>query len=374
MKPIAFAALAVVTVAVAGGAYYATLERDATIADAWQRQPLYPGLLERVNDATSVRVATQSDGTVTMTKEGDTWTVAEKYGYKADFDKIRDALVELASMETLEPKTQKPENFAALHVQDVTPKDGGNTDSIRFTAKAGDKPLADLLIGLTRPKDMGAGVFVRKHGDTQVWLASGSFQPPRRTLQWLDRDVVNIDSRRILRVTMTHPDGDTFTVERPDLGAENMAYASPVPEGKEPKAPNEMNNMANVTDFLIFEDVRPAQEVTWTADPVVSTYRTYDGLTLTLTAVKQDDHTWVKASAAASPRVDGLDAFAKEKKGEDSAAGRIADQVKTADAVTAEIAALNKHLAGWAYRLTDYKSGKVTETSANMVKDLGKTH
>lgn len=372
MKPITFAALAVVTAAVAGGAWYATQQREATvIADPWQRQPLYPGLLERVNDVTSVRVATQADGTITMTRKGERWTVAEHNGYPADFDKIRAALVELASMDTLEPKTQKPQNFAALNVEDVKAPEGTTTNSIRFTAKAGDTVLADLLVGRTRPKDIGEGVFVRKHGEDQVWLANGSFQPNRRALQWLDRTVVNIDARRIRRVTVLHSDGDTFTVERPDPGSEDLVYASPVPAGMEPKPPHEMNNMASVADFLIFEAVRPAGEIAWTADPVVSTYRTQDGLTLTLTAVALEDEVWVKASAAPSPRTEGIDAFMAEQKGQDSAAGRIADQLKPADEVKAEIAALNDRLAPWAYRLTDYKSGKVTQRSADMLQPVG---
>lgn len=371
MKPATFAALAIATVVVAGAAYYATMQRDAVISDPWERQPLYPDLLERVNDVTSVQVATQADGTITMTKQDDGWTVAERHEYAADFGKIRDALVELASMETLEPKTQKPEKFPELGVENVEAPEGETTNSIRFTAKAGDDVLADLLIGRVRPEDIGKGVFVRKHGEDQAWLATGSFQPPRQALQWLDRSVVNIDSRRILEVTVAHPDGDSFTVRRQDMGGENMAYVSPVPEGKEPKPAHELNNMANIPDFLIFDDVRPADEITGTADPVVSTYRTYDGLTLTLTAVEQDGQTWVKGRAAESPRAEGVDAFVEEHKGKDSTAGRIADEFRSADAVAEEIAAMNEHLSPWAYSLTEYKSGKVIQRSVGLLQDAG---
>lgn len=371
MKPATFAALAIATVVVAGAAYYATMQRDAVVADPWERQPLYPDLLERVNDVTSVRIASQADGIVTLTKQDDRWTVAERHDYAADFGRIRAALVELARMESLEPKTSKPENFADLAVQDVEAPEGTTTNSIRFTAKAGEEVLADLLIGRVRPEDVGKGVFVRKHGENQVWLASGAFQPNRRALQWLDRSVVNIDSRRIWEVTVTHPDGDTFTVHRPEMGSENMAYASPTPEGQEPKPAHELNNMANIPDFLIFEDVQPADNVAWTADPVVSTYRTYDGLTLTLTAVEHEGETWVKGTAATSPRADGIDEFVAEHEGEDSAAGRIADEFKSADAAAAEADAIAKHLAPWAYRLTAYKSGKVTQRSDGMLQAAG---
>lgn len=371
MKPATFAALAIATVVVAGGAYYATIQREAVTADPWERQPLYPDLMERVNDVTTVRVATQADGTITMTRQDDHWTVAERYDYPADFGKIRDSLVELASMETLEPKTQRPENFAELGVENVEAAEGGATNSIRFTAKAGDEVLADLLIGQVRPKDIGEGVFVRKHGENQVWLTTGSFQPPRRVLQWLDRSVVNIDSRRIREVRVAHPDGDTFSVHRPEMGSENMAFASPVPEGREPKPAHELNNMANIPDFLIFEEVRPAGDIAWTADPIVSTYRTYDGLTLTLTAVEHEGETWVTGSAETGPRADGIDAFLEEHQGEDSTAGRIAGQFKTAEAAAAEAEAISDHLAPWAYRLTEYKTGKVVQRSGDLLQAEG---
>ena len=74
----------------------------------------------------------------------------------------------------------------------------------------GDETLADLLVGRDRPAEVGGGVFVRKAGENQTWLASGSYQPNRRAIQWLDRNIVNIDSRRVHRVTMQHADGDGF--------------------------------------------------------------------------------------------------------------------------------------------------------------------
>ncbi len=372
MKATTFAALAAVTLVVAGGAYFVSQQRDASIADPWQRQALYPGLLERVNDVTALRVATQADGPMTMTKgEAGVWTMAEAHGYRVDFDKIRQTLVELASLETLEPKTAKPENYPGLAVENVEAPDGATTKSIRITAKAGDEVLADLLVGRARPKDIGAGVFVRKYGEDQAWLATGSYQPNQKPLQWLDRNVVNIDSRRVQQVTVTHPDGDTFTVTKPEMGSEDMAYASPVPKGQQPKPVHEMNNMASITDFLIFEEVKPVEDVDWSQPAVVSTYRTFDGLTLTITAVKDGTNTWVRVAAAESPRADGTEAFITENKGQDSTAGRIADQFIAADAVVATVEDLNKRLAPWAYRLTDYKSGKVTQRSADLLQAAG---
>lgn len=368
MKPATFAALAAITVAVAGGAYWATQQREAVIADPWERTALYPGIEERLNDVTGVRINTQADGTLTMSKGERGWILAEKYGYAADFDKVRQTLVELSSMETLEPKTSKPENYPELAVEAVGEQGGKPTSSTHVTVSAGSEAVADLIVGRTRPKDVGAGVFVRKNGEDRAWLATGSYQPNTRAIQWLDRNVVNIDSRRIRHVRMMHADGDNFEVEKPDIASEDMAYASPVPEGLEAKPVHEMNNMASVTDFLILEDVRPASEVDWTAGPVVSTYETYDGLNLTFTAVRFEGKVWVRGQAEAVPLDERIAAFVEEHKGKDSAQGRMADEMKSADAVTAEIQEINERLSGWAYQLTDYKSGKVTQRSEDMLQ------
>ena len=372
MKTSTFAALAVVTAVAIGGAFYATQEREAVIAESFEKAPLYPDLLSRVNDVTWLRINSQSDGPLTMVKQDGIWVLEEKGGYYADIEKISQSLVELSSMETIEPKTKKPENFPELYVEDVEAPEGTITNSIHVTAKAGDETLADLLVGRDRPAEVGGGVFVRKAGENQTWLASGSYQPNRRAIQWLDRNIVNIDSRRVHRVTMQHADGDGFEVRRPDIAAENMAYGSFVPPGMEPKPPHEMNNMAQIVDFLVLEDVRLAAELDWSKPETIAWFETYDGLKVAVTAKKDGDHTWFRIVVEPGTVQDDVDSFVAEFKGEDSMKGRIADQMKTAEEAAAEIATLNERLAPWAFRFTEYKTGKAVERSADMLQAEGK--
>ena len=75
MKPSTFAVLAVVTAAAIGGAFYATQERDAVIAESFEKRPIYPNLLSRVNDVTWIRVNSHADGPLTMSKQGGDWVL-----------------------------------------------------------------------------------------------------------------------------------------------------------------------------------------------------------------------------------------------------------------------------------------------------------
>jgi hypothetical protein len=259
-----------------------------------------------------------------------------------------------------------------LYVEDVEASDRSTTNSIHVTVKAGEETLADLLVGRTRPVDIGGGVFVRKSGENQSWLASGSYQPNRKALQWLDRNIINVDSRRVHRVTMQHADGDGFEVRRPDIASENMEYASFVPPGLEPKPTHEMNNMAQIVDFLVMEDVRPAEELDWTAPDSIIWFETYDGLKIAVTAKKEGKHTWFRVAAEEGEVREVLADFVAEFKGQDSMQGRIADQMKTAEEAAAEIASLNQRLAPWAFRFTEYKTGKAVERSADMLQQEAK--
>lgn len=372
MKTSTFAALAVVTAAAIGGAIYATQEREAVITESFEREVLYPDLLSRVNDVTWLRVNSQADGLLTMVKREGNWVLEEKHGYFADIEKISQTLVELSSMETLEPKTSKPENFAQLYVEDVEAPEGTITNSIHVTVKAGEEKLADLLVGRTRPVDVGGGVFVRKKGENQSWLASGSYQPNRKALKWLDRNIINVDSRRVHRVTMQHADGDGFEVRRTDIASEDMMYGSFVPPGLEPKPAHEMKNMAQIVDFLVMEDVRPADEIDWTSPDSIVWFETYDGQKIAITAKNEGKHTWFRVVAEEGVVHEDLAGFVAEFKGKDSLEGRIADQMNTAEEAEAEIAMLNQRLAPWAFRFTEYKTGKAVSRSSDMLQEAGK--
>ncbi len=372
MKTSTFAALAVVTAAAIGGAIYATQEREAVITESFEREVLYPDLLSRVNDVTWLRVNSQADGPLTMVKREGNWVLEEKHGYFADIEKISQTLVELSSMETLEPKTSKPENFAQLYVEDVEAREGTITNSIHVTVKAGEEKLADLLVGRTRPVDVGGGVFVRKKGENQSWLASGSYQPNRKALKWLDRNIINVDSRRVHRVTIQHADGDGFEVRRTDIASEDMMYGSFVPPGLEPKPAHEMKNMAQIVDFLVMEDVRPADEIDWTSPDSIVWFETYDGLKIAITAKNEGKHTWFRVVAEEGVVHEDLAGFVAEFKGKDSLEGRIADQMNTAEEAEAEIAMLNQRLAPWAFRFTEYKTGKAVSHSSDMLQEAGK--
>lgn len=366
MKTTSFLVLAVVTFVVAVAAVATVWQRERSTLGAYERQALYPGLGDRINDVDKIAIETKSDGAITISRKDGKWGLDERSGYPVDFEKVRRALIDVSDIETIEPRTADPDKYKKLQVEDP---DGETASSIRFRAWEGDTELADLVIGRTRAVDLGGGVFVRRYDEPRSWLATGDFQPPRRLILWLDRNIVNVDQRRIRSAEITRPDGGTVRIEKTDPAAEDYTLVGPVPEGRQAKPAHDLRALASALDFLIFEDVRPHGEVDFAAaEAVVGRFETYDGLQVTVRAVEQDGKTWTDVALAEGTRSEDLDAFVAEHKGKDSREGRIADLMQPPEAIAETIAEKNAFIGRWAYELTGYKTGVIRSSIESLTE------
>jgi hypothetical protein len=101
---------------------------------------------------------------------------------------------------------------------------------------------------------------------------------------------------------------------------------------------------------------------------VETIYETFDGVRLVYRAKKlEDGKTWVTLNLEPAGRWAGLDAFLEANKGKDTESGRIADQFKTSEEVAAEIEKWSASASGWAYRLTDYKTKRLTARTPDVI-------
>ncbi|MCY3981783.1 MAG: DUF4340 domain-containing protein [Alphaproteobacteria bacterium] len=367
MKLRSFLFLLVLTAATAAAAIAVLVDERIRSSDPVAGAMLYPGLLDRVNDIDFVEVSTMVDGTVSARREDGRWAVAQRHGYPADFDMLKRMLYDLARIELIEPRTSRPALYPKIRVEDL----GDNSaESIRIVAKIGEETVADLLVGLARPEETGGGVFLRKSGEAQSWLAKGGFQPVQLLTRFLDRNIANVEQRRIYRTHLIHADGETVTVSR--AGPEEMAWIleEPPPPGHKAKAGHELSPLTSWLDFLIFDDVRPAAEVDFSKPLVTGRFETFDGLVVEADMAAQDGSHWVALAAspgAPDPRVQPLlDARRTMEAGK--LEGSLQMALKTPDEVATEIDEINATAGGWAYRVTDYKTDKFRTRLADVTE------
>ncbi len=349
-------------------------------------QPVFPELKTVINDVTELNVATQS-GTITLHRQENIWRVKEKYDYPADLGTVRETLIGLAELTTLERKTRKPELYEKLGLQDVEAEGSLSTG---ITLKdATDNTVAAAVIGNDRPAQGKSGykeLFIRKVRDPQTWLVEGRLTVDKNPGQWLDKELTQIETKRVRRLTVTHPDRTRLVVEKAKPSDLNYQVAN-LPEGLEIESQFTVNNIVSTVTSLSLDDVKPVSEIPFDGQPVVTAvFETFDGLQGTVQLLPKDDKNYVTISATFNPDLvwkPEPENEAEPEKESDPQADEQPDtdaQDKEADTnseqpkikpeaeVKAEIEALNKRVAGWVYVIPKFRADTLLKKPQDLLK------
>ena len=263
---------------------------------------LFPGLEKEINDAAKLTVQSAS-GKFTVERKGEGWVVADKYGYPAKFDMVKQELVGLAQLKTVEAKTAEPSLYSRLDVEDVNAK--GAKGELLTLQDAKGATLASLILG-KRHYSRGGGeaveIYVRKPEDKQSWLATGTLDRNDDVKQWLEREVVNLERERVREVTVTPADDKPYTLSREKPGDGDFTLANVPPEDKA-KSAYELNSVTGALAVLLLDDVLPANDLKSDAKELRTLeYKSFDGLVVDLTLYEQDKKKWLRIKASYDPQ------------------------------------------------------------------------
>ena len=357
---------------------------------------LFPELLSVVNDVNEIVVETK-DQTVTLVRGENVWRVKEKSGYRADVEKVKQTLIGLAELRILEPKTKNPELYDRLGLRD---KEQEGSLSTTVTLKAPNNPEAALVIlGNQRPAKGNprmSEIYARKPGDPQTWLTIGNLPLEKVAGEWLDKEITALTTKRVHRVTVRHPDGETLLVSK-DKPEDLDFQLDSIPAGSKVASQFNVNNVVGTLVQLSLEDVKEAQEVNFQdRSGVTAVLETFDGLRLHVQTAKQEDKFFGKFSAEYDQKlVQPVDATTSTENGEtipaqdsaqDEKAPESSEAKKTAEIqeelsskedsilkkpeeVQREVEAFNQRVGGWAYELPTFR----VENFSKAKKDLLET-
>ena len=270
---------------------------DRGISRAAPGQSAFPALAAKLGDVASVTVS--RDGTtMTLIRDGDNWLVAEKGNYPANAAKIRQIVRAMADLTLVEPKTQNPDLYPRLEVEDPG---NGKSALVAVKDKSGGD-LAQAIVGKRRYDRLGAGndgVYLRKPGEAQSWLARGTLDPSGDPASWLDRQIIDISEKKIAKVTLSQADGSKLVISRP--APEEKFTVEDAPADAKFKSETTTSGPATVLETLDLDDVKPAGELPVPdKDAVTASFTTFDGLTVDMRLMERDKTDWITISAAGS--------------------------------------------------------------------------
>lgn len=296
IKPQHFTALAaatLVSVALAAGIY--------TSSNRWssgrtEGALLLPDFNRQINRVGAVEI-TQGPKKLTLERTGERWTVKERNGYPANADKVRNLLVTLAKAELIEPRTAAKDKHSLLELEDPSGKDA-KSKGVRIRDTAG-QPLAEVVIGKSRWDAFGSGrggIYVRRLGDAQTWLATGEPKVSPDFKDWVAPTVYEMVSDKISKLTIEHPGEEPLVIEKGD-GKDGKFKLAQVPEGKKLK-PGVVDPIAAAFASIDLDDARKL-DATPSGDGV-STFKLEQegGPTVTFRLRKEGDGQWLSFTAA----------------------------------------------------------------------------
>lgn len=297
-----------------------------------------PGLAAKLGALGFVRL-TRGPMTVNFQAVGDHWVVVEKGNYSADQQRLRRLLLGLAELELVEPKTDRPELLGRLDLDDPA---NGKSTLVTVQDRRGTL-VAQLIVGRRRPNDIGAGepgVYIRKPGSDQSWLARGAFELGGDALSWLDRRIIDIPPARVASVVLNTSGGDSVVLARTSadlpLALDGLAI------NQRPKPDDALAAPAGALEALDLDDVRPAAELP-VADERASTasFTTFDGLVIGLRLSPPADGNW------------------------------LAIEVTGYGKGMTEAAALNERLSHWSFRIPDDRAKLLRTKLADLLLPRG---
>ncbi|HTB87005.1 MAG TPA: hypothetical protein VK743_03605, partial [Steroidobacteraceae bacterium] len=134
-----FIALIVAALVAISTALYFSAQRN--VSREVSGLPLLPSLAGELNTVSSLSVLKGSPTpVVTVHKQGEQWTVAERANYPADVPKLRKLLLALSDAKIREEKTSDPANYSIIGVEDPT-KPGATGAQIELITKQGKQDV-----------------------------------------------------------------------------------------------------------------------------------------------------------------------------------------------------------------------------------------
>lgn len=218
-------------------------------------QKFISDLASQVNDVTSLVHRSAGDTVATLARGDANWTVAELDGYPADWQRVRATLSALAEAAIVEFKTANPDYFGRLGVEDP---DASGSQSAALDVSTGEQAWGIIAGDIP---DLQFGQYVRRTDTSQAVLIDQELDLPGETIDWADRQLLDISAGLVASVSITHADGEVVTLSKATADDSDFSLKT-LPEGRELQSAYTLNSAAGMFSMLEIDDVqRDAIEV-----------------------------------------------------------------------------------------------------------------
>ena len=323
---------------------------------------LIPGVAGRINEVDRVEIISAGPATVaSLSRNEQAWTVDNMAGYRADWPKLQSLLAALATARVKEAKTDNPEFYARLGVEDVSAADAGSVlVKLGFNGES-----TGILIG--RRAQGRQGQYVRLQSQPASALVDQEFDVPVTARGWLDQRIIDINASEVAEVEVLHPDRERVLVTRISADQTDFDLVG-LPEGRELKSSWAVNSLASVMSLLDLQSVRADEGLDWDS-AVKMRLLLFSGMEIMADIMQVDDEYLLRLRASypgANAGQGGVEASGDS--GQPTSA-----ESEAVDDVEQRVEDINRRTAGWVYGVTKQKYDAMVKKNEDLLKPLAET-
>jgi hypothetical protein len=285
-------------IAIAGAMY---LSAQRNLPRDTQGMALLPSLAKELNTVTMLRVYKGSPtAVITLQKQGERWTVAERANYPADVPKLRKLLLALSAAKIREEKTSNPASFAVIGVEDPTTA-AATGAQIEVLAQDGKHVV---IVG----KPTGDGSFVRRGGENTSYIVEPAISFEAEPRYWIETQLLDLSAVKIQSMEVKPATGPGYAVRRapaaaaatPNAAAAAVFTLEGVPSGRKSADPQTLAPSDSSLSRLTADDVAQAGDLDFTMASIVKLTMS-DGNIITLSGAAIGNKRWIEIAATQDP-------------------------------------------------------------------------
>lgn len=300
---------------------------------------LFPALIDSVNEITEVTIEDRRFKSILKKIDG-VWYLHNKDNYPASTSGIKQLALELSNLKILEAKTSSVEKYAKLGVNNLSVE---GSQASQITVSTSEKKLVSLLIGLSPKGAKKAKRYIRLTDETAAQLVAGQITASTNPIEWLDPQIIDLDSKSIKRLTIDVPEEKKIVISK-NTESEDFFTLQDIPESFEMKSKTIVSSIPAILIDLRLNDVISANAVTDLEPAQKTTVTTFSGLEILLT-----DYIWE------NKRYTVFEAYlGKDKK----------------ELPNSMIEKINNKVRGWAYEIPAYKRRMINRKFDDLIQAI----
>ena len=320
---------------------------------------LLPEISGQINEVDRVEIVIAGNNVVaTLLKGENGWQIEQMGGYRADWPGLQRMLAALAQARVVEPKTDKPEYYGRLGVEDIASTDAGGV-LVKLGISGRD---TGILIG--NRAQARQGQYVRLQNSAASALIDRRIDVATRPSDWVDSTILDINASEVAEVEIIHPTGERVLVMKISADQTDFDLAG-LPPDREIKSSWAVNSLGSVFSMLKLENVRASGDVDW-IDAVRMRLLMFSGVEIMADVLEAGDEYLLRLSAS-HPAARVIDKQPEEAGGSESQRD-IQDQA--AMDVAAMVDQINEKTGGWVYVIAKSKYDAMVKKPEDLLKPL----